>query len=70
MSWQWARPVLLDDLLFTSGFRSNPLDTMYSFFYLFILFYFFSSLSPQVLDGMLAQYGAVQSCEQGKYAVD
>lgn len=41
---------------------------MYSF--LFIHFIFFSSLSPQVLDGMLAQYGAVQSCEQGKYAVD
>lgn len=44
MSWQWARPVLLDDLLFTSGFRSNPLDTMYSFFiYSFYLIFFLPS---------------------------
>lgn len=43
---------------------------MYSFLFIHFILFYFSSLSPQVLDGMLAQYGAVQSCEQGKYAVD
>uniref|UniRef100_A0A7N8Y043 Insulin-like growth factor 2 mRNA binding protein 3 n=1 Tax=Mastacembelus armatus TaxID=205130 RepID=A0A7N8Y043_9TELE len=34
---------------------------------LFSFFFFFSSPFSQVLDSMLAQYGAVESCEQGKY---
>lgn len=56
MPWQQAGLVLIDELLLTNRFWSKSLSNHgFSF--------------SQVLDGMLAQYGAVESCEQGKYTL-